>query len=126
MPTRVARTRGARISDLARLALAWAASTVALIITGALLPGFSASSWWAYAAVAAVAGIVGLVLRPALVEISARVGWLAVLLTALVGQALIMYVAIRLVPGIESTAWTALAATWISAAVGTIISWATT
>ena len=79
------------------------ASTVALIITGALLPGFSATSWWAYAAVAAAAGLVGLVLRPVLVEISARVGWLAVLLTALVGQALIMYVAIRLVPGIEST-----------------------
>lgn len=126
MPTSVARTRGLRITDLARLATAWAGSTAALIVTGALLPGFSATSWWAYAAVAAAAGIVGLVLRPALVEISARVGWLAVLLTALLGQALIMYVAIRLVPGIESTAWTALAATWVSAVVGTLISWATT
>lgn len=126
MPTSVARTRGVRVADLARLAVAWAASTVALIVTGALLPGFSATSWWAYAAVAAAAGIVGLVLRPVLVEISARVGWLAVLLSALLGQALIMYVAIRLVPGIESTAWTALAATWVSAVVGTLISWATT
>ena len=32
----------------------------------------------------------------------------------------------RLVPGIESTPWTALAATWVSAVVGTLISWATT
>lgn len=128
MPTSDARTRtrGVRVSDLTRLAVAWAGSTVALIVTGALLPGFSATSWWAYAAVAAAAGIVGLALRPALVEISARVGWLGVLLTALAGQALIMYVAIRLVPGIESTAWTAVAATWVSAAVGTLISWATT
>ncbi|KQN86403.1 phage holin family protein [Arthrobacter sp. Leaf69] len=126
MPTSVTRTRGARFSDLARLAAAWAASTVALIVTGALLPGFSASSWWSYAAVAAAAGVVGLVLRPVLVEVSARVGWLAVLLTALLGQALIMYVAILLVPGIESTAWTAFAATWVSAAVGTLISWTTT
>jgi len=126
MPTSVLRTRGARVTDLARLALAWAASTLALIITGALLPGFSATSWWAYAAVAAVAGIVGLILRPALVEVSARVGWLAVLLIAFIGQALIVYVAIRLVPGIESTAWTAFAATWVSAVVGTLISWATT
>ncbi|MDZ4353385.1 MAG: phage holin family protein [Arthrobacter sp.] len=126
MPTSDTRTRGVRVTDLARLAAAWAASTVALIVTGALLPGFSASSWWDYAAVAAVAGIVGLVLRPALVEISARVGWLAVLLTAVVGQALIICVAIRLVPGIESTAGTALAATWISAVVATLISWATT
>jgi len=126
MPTSVTRTRGVRITDLARLAAAWAASTVALIVTGALVPGFSATSWWAYAAVAAAAGIVGLVLRPLLVEISARVGWLAVLITALLGQALIMYVAIRLVPGIESTPWTAFAATWVSAAVGTLISWTTT
>ena len=126
MPTSASRTRGVRVTDLARLAVAWAASTVALIITGALLPGFSATSWWAYAAVAAAAGIVGLVLRPALVEISARVGWLGVLLSAFVGQALIMYVAILLVPGIESTAWTALAATWVSAIVGTLISWTTT
>ena len=37
-----------------------------------------------------------------------------------------MYVAIRLVPGIESTVWTAIAATWVSAVVGTLISWATT
>ncbi|MET1063703.1 MAG: phage holin family protein [Arthrobacter sp.] len=126
MPTSVARTRGVRLSDLARLAAAWAASTIALIVTGALLPGFSATSWWAYAAVAAAAGIVGLVLHPVLVEVSAKAGWLAVLLTALVGQALIMYFAILLVPGIESTAWTALAATWVSAVVGTVISWATT
>jgi hypothetical protein len=126
MPTSVPRTRGVRITDLARLAAAWAGSTVALIITGALLPGFSAANWWSYAAVAAVAGIVGLALRPALVEVSARVGWVAVLLTALLGQAMIMYAAIRLVPGIESTGWTALAATWVSAAAGTIISWAFT
>lgn len=126
MPTSVIRTRGVRVTDLARLAVAWAASTVALIITGALLPGFSATSWWAYAAVAAAAGVAGLVLRPALVEISARVGWTGVILTALIGQALIMYVAIRLVPGIESTVWTAIAATWVSAIVGTLISWATT
>jgi len=96
------------------------------MITGALLPGFSASSWWSYAAVAAVAGAVGLVLRPVMVEVSARVGWLAVLLVAVGGQALVMYVAILSVPGIESTAWTAFSATWVSAIVGTLMSWATT
>lgn len=112
--------------DLLRLALAWLSSTVALMITGALLADFGATSWVSYAAVAAVAGAVGLVLRPALVEVSARVGWIAVLLVALAGQALVMYVAIRLVPGIESTAWTAFTATWVCAFVGTVISWITT
>ena len=121
-----ARRRGVRSMDLLRLAAAWASSTVALIITGALLPDFYATSWWSYAAVAAVAGVVGLVLRPVLVEISARIGWVAVLLLALAGQALIMYIAIRIVPGIYSTAWTAFAATWVGALVGTLISWATT
>jgi uncharacterized membrane protein YvlD (DUF360 family) len=126
MSTTRARRRGFRFTDVVRLVAAWASSTVALAITGALLPGLSASSWWSYAAVAAVAGVVGLVLRPLLVEVSARIGWLAVLLVALGGQALVMYVAIRYVPGIESTAWTAFTATWVSAIVGTGISWATT
>ena len=56
--------------------------------------GSPRAAWWSYAAVAAVAGVVGLVLRPVLVELSARFGWLAVLLVALGGQALVMYVAI--------------------------------
>jgi uncharacterized membrane protein YvlD (DUF360 family) len=126
MPMSSARRRGIRSTDVVRLFAAWASSTVVLIITGALVPGFSATSWVSYAAVAAVAGVVGLVLRPVLVELSARLGWLAVLLVALGGQALIMYVAILYVPGIQSTAWTAFLATWVSAVVGTLISWATT
>ena len=92
--------RGLRTTDLVRLLAAWGSSTAALIITGALLPRFSATSWWSFAAVAAVAGAVGLVLRPVMVEVSARVGWLAVLLVALGGQALVMYVAILTVPGL--------------------------
>ena len=126
MALRVTRRRRLRSSDVGRLLAAWASSTAALVVTGALVPGLSATSWWSYAAVAAVAGVVGLGLRPLLVEISARVGWLAVLLLLLVGQALIMYVAIRTVPGIDSSPWTALVATWVSAFVGTLISWATT
>lgn len=120
------RRRRVRLTDIIRLLAAWASATVALIVTGALLPGLSATGWWPYLAVAAVAGVVGLVLRPLLVELSARLGWLAVLLVALGGQALIMYLAILYVPGIESTPLTALVATWVSAAVGTLISWATT
>jgi uncharacterized membrane protein YvlD (DUF360 family) len=115
-----------RAGDLGRLAASWGSSTVALIVAGALLPGISATSWWSYAAVAAVAGVVGLVLRPVLVELSVRVGWLAVLLVAFLGQALIMYIALQVVPGVESTAWSAFNATWVSAFVGTLMSWALT
>ncbi len=118
--------RGFRSSDLARLVVAWAFSTLALVVTGALLPELSATSWWSYAAVAAVAGVVGMFLRPALVEVSARIGWMAVLLVALAGQAVIMYVALHVVPGVESTAWSAFTATWVSALVGTLIAWVAT
>ena len=119
-------SRGLRTGDLVRLLATWASSTAALVVTGAVLPGLSATGWWLYGVVAAVAGAVGLVLRPVLVEVSALVGWLAVLLVALGGQALVMYVAILYVPGIEATARTALAATWVSAVAGTLISWAAT
>ncbi len=120
------RRRGVALADVLRLLVAWASSALALLITGALLPGLSASTEWAYVAVAAVAGVFGLVLRPLLVEASARIGWLAILLVALGGQALVTYLAILWVPGISTTPWGAFIATWVSAIVGTVISWATT
>ena len=73
-----------------------------------------------------MAGVLGLVLRPVLVRLSARIGWIAVILTALVGQAVVMYLAMRLVPGIHADFVTALAASWIAAAVGTLIAHVTT
>ncbi|HQR26141.1 MAG TPA: phage holin family protein [Nocardioides sp.] len=126
MATTAAPRRRLRLADLTRLLAAWVSATFALIVTGALLPGLSATTLWSYAGVAAVAGIVGLVLRPVLVEVSARVGWIAVLLLALAGEALIMYIAILYTPGIQATPRTALIATWVSAAIGTLIAWATT
>ncbi len=118
--------RGIHRADLVRLLVAWGSSTLALVITGWILPGLDATSFWAYALAAAAAGIVGLVLRPLLVEVSARIGWIVVLPLALLGQALIMYVALLYVPGIQADKATAFWATWISAAVGTVIAWATT
>jgi uncharacterized membrane protein YvlD (DUF360 family) len=114
------------VGDGVRLLLAWAASSLALILAAALLPGLSATTPWAYVAAAAVAGVVGLLLRPVMVEVSARVGWILVLPLALVGQAVIMHVALTVVPGISSRWGTALAASWISAAVGTAVAWMST
>jgi uncharacterized membrane protein YvlD (DUF360 family) len=112
--------------DCVRLLLAWAASALALMVAAAVLPGLSATTPWAYVAVAAVAGVVGLLLRPVMVELSARVGWILVLPLALVGQAVIMHVALTVVPGVSSRLGTALAASWISAAVGTAVAWMST
>ena len=38
-----------------------------------------------------------------LIEVAARIGWLAVLPLALVGQAVVMYLAMQVVPGITTT-----------------------
>jgi uncharacterized membrane protein YvlD (DUF360 family) len=115
-----------RGSDAARLAFAWAVSALALGLAAAVLPGLSASTPWAYVAVAGVSGAVGLLLRPVLVEVSARIGWLAILPVAVAGQALILYVAIALVPAMTSDFLSALAASWVVAVVGTLIAWAAT
>jgi uncharacterized membrane protein YvlD (DUF360 family) len=116
-----------RLSDLARVLLAWAISSLALIVAARLLAGFSASSPWELVAAAAFTGIFGLVIRPLLVVAAAAVGWLAVAALAIAGQAVTMHVALLLIPGVEATSfWTVVAATWIAAAVGTLLTWLAT
>ena len=52
-----------------------------------------------------------------------RLGWLAVILAGLVGQAVLVYVAILLVPGITASFWSAFWASWIVAGVGSATAW---
>lgn len=113
--------------DVVRLLVSWLAATVTLAITGALLPGLSARNLGAYAMTALAAGVVGLVVRPVLVGVAARLGWLAVLVVAIVGQAAILYLAIELVPGVTTdTFGVAVSAAWVAAVVATLLSWITT
>jgi hypothetical protein len=63
------------------------------------------------------------VFRPVLVLLAARIGWLAVVLAGLVGQALLVYAAIWIVPGINATFWSAFWASWIVAGIGTAAAW---
>jgi uncharacterized membrane protein YvlD (DUF360 family) len=116
-----------RVGDAVRLLLSWAAATLALLVTGGLLSGLSADHWYDYAFAALAAGVVGVVVRPVLVDVSARIGWIAVVLLALAGQAIILQAAIAATPGIEvSSFWTALAAAWVASAVSTALSWIAT
>jgi hypothetical protein len=65
-----------------------------------------------------------MLIRPVLVELAAAIGWLAVGAMALAGQAVVMQVALWVVPGVASTSfWSTLAAAWIAAAVSTLLSW---
>ena len=117
---------GLRVGDIARLVVVWLASSVALAIADALLPGLTAAAPWAYLVATAVAGLLGLAFRPVLVRVVARIGWLAVVLAGLVGQALLVYVAIWIAPGITASFWSAFWASWIVAVIGTAAAWLTT
>jgi uncharacterized membrane protein YvlD (DUF360 family) len=112
-----------RLGDVARLVAVWLVSSAALALADALLPNLTAQAPWVYFAATAVAGLLGLVFRPVLVIVAARIGWLAVVLAGLVGQALLVYAAIWIVPGIGATFWSAFWASWIVAGIATAAAW---
>ena len=114
---------GLRLGDIARLAAVWLVSSAALALAAALLPNLTAQAWWAYFAATAVAGLLGLVFRPVLVRVTSRIGWLAVVFAGLVGQALLVYAAIWIVPAISATFWSAFWGSWIVAVVATAAAW---
>jgi uncharacterized membrane protein YvlD (DUF360 family) len=116
-----------RSSDLVRMAMAWAISSLALITADQLLSGMSASSPWNLVAAAAVTGVFGVIIRPVLVKLATAIGWLAVAALAIAGQAIVMHLALLVIPGVEvSSFWTLVAATWIAATVGTFLTWLAT
>ena len=113
-----------RSSDVVRLLASWILSFLALVLTAAILPGFSHDSWTPLLVAAAVTGVVGAIVRPVLVGLSALIGWVAVALATVFGQAIVMYLALYLVPGAYfDSFWTAVAAAWIAAAFGTLLAW---
>lgn len=115
-----------RSGDVVRLLVTWFLAFLALLLTALLLPGFTYTSWVPLVAAAATTGVVGMVVRPVLVQLAAAFGWIAVALATLFGQAVVMQLALDLVPGAAfSSFWTAFAAAWIAAAVGTLLAWLT-
>jgi uncharacterized membrane protein YvlD (DUF360 family) len=116
------RRRRLHRGDLLRLAVSWFLSFLALLLTAELLPGFTYDSWPPLLAAAAVTGIVGMVARPVLVELAAAIGWFAVVLASLFGQALVLQVALMIVPGVHFDSFgTAVAAAWVAAAFGALL-----
>ena len=113
-----------RSTDALRLLVSWALTFVALLATAEILPGFTYTSWWPLMAAAAIAGVMGMIVRPILVTVAAAIGWVAVAAATLVGQAIVMQLAMALVPGASfDSFWTAVAAAWITAAVSTLLLW---
>ena len=109
---------------MVRLLVSWSVSTLALGLTAAVLPGLSFDSWWPLVVATAGTGVIGMIVRPVLVHIAAAIGWLAVALGAVVGQAIVMGLVLLWVPGVHfDSFWTVVAASWIAAAFGTLLSW---
>lgn len=113
-----------RRGDLLRALATWGTASVALAVAGGLLPRLWADSIWAWPLAALVAGVVGVLLRPVLVWSAAAVGWVGLVLLALVGQGVVIQAALWVTPDIHATSfWTSLAAAWVTAAISTFLAW---
>ena len=125
---RAARVRRSRLSvgDVVRLLVAWVTSALALGVAVLLLSDLTARTFWDLLWASAITAVVGLLIRPAIVRVTAYVGWIAIVLAGLLGQALVTYVALQISPGITTTVGAAIVASWIVAATGTAVAWLTT
>jgi uncharacterized membrane protein YvlD (DUF360 family) len=119
--------RVARLPRLPRLPrllgivlLDWAA----LGTTVWLVPGVSADSGWTVLLLAGVLGALAAVLRPALVRLLTWVGWAGVGIGWLLSQALLVYVAVWVTPGMRVDGfWPAFWASWLYGVLVSLVLW---
>src|SRR6478735_349309 len=88
-------------SDVVRGGVALLVSSVGLALAGWILPGIAFDGWWPVVLVALVMAVVGLVIRPVLIAIATPLGMVGALVLALLGQAIVAYVALSVVPGVQ-------------------------
>jgi uncharacterized membrane protein YvlD (DUF360 family) len=114
-------TARSRLSTaLAVVLLDWAA----LGLTIGMLPGISATNGWTVLLAAAVLGLLGAALRPTAAVLLAHLGWAGVLLGWLLTQAVLVYLALSVTPGLQITGfWPAFWASWVYAALVSIGLW---
>ncbi len=114
-------------ADVLRAAASLVATLLGLWISALLLPGLTFDGWPAVLLVALTLGAAGLVLRPVLVVVLTPLGWAGALLLALFGQALLVYVALLVVPGVHVASFSdAFITAWIIAVMLTIVGWVAT
>jgi uncharacterized membrane protein YvlD (DUF360 family) len=100
--------------------LDWAA----LGLTFALIPGISAANPWSVLLAAGVLGLLGAALRPAAAVLLARLGWAGVLGGWLLGNALLVYLALTVTPGLQvADFWSVFWASWVYAALVSVGLW---
>ena len=119
--------RGRAWSTLAAL-VAWMLATVlGVLASDELVPGFSVDRPVGLFVFAAALAIVGVAMRPILVAVGVRLGWLAVLVLAVCSQALVVAVTATLLPDAHVDGfWAAFLASWVIGIVGALVGWVST
>lgn len=116
-----------RGGDVGRAVLALAGTAVGLWISAALLPDLELGSTWHVLVIAAAVLVIGAVLRPLLVLGAVRLSWVGVVLLGLFGQALVIWLVLLHVVRVEDASfWASFWASWITAAVSTLLVWVAT
>jgi uncharacterized membrane protein YvlD (DUF360 family) len=105
------------------IAVGWAA----LGFTIAVSPGISAQGDWDVLLATVLLGLVAAVLRPAFVAVAVWLGWVGVVAGWLLTQAVLMYLALSVTPGIHVRGlWDAFWASWLYAILVSVAGWLVT
>ena len=119
-PRPVARRKLRASTVLAVVLLGWAA----LGLTVLMLSGVSADSGWAVLLAAAVLGLLAAGLRPAMAVLLTHIGWAGVFAGWLIGQSLLVFVALSITPGLHVDGfWSAFWASWVYSALASAGLW---
>jgi uncharacterized membrane protein YvlD (DUF360 family) len=116
-----------RWGDLGRALLGLLGAALGLVVASWIVPDFDIGSFWQALIAAVFIFVIGAVLRPALVVIAALLGWIGAVLIGLFSQAIVIWIVLAAVPTEEETAlWASFLASWIVAAVSTLLVWVAT
>ena len=114
------------IGDLGRFAVGLVASTLGLQLADWLLPRFDVGGWERAFVAALLIAMLSALLRPVLVALATRLGWVGALLLAVFGQAFIIWLTFW-DPGVGGVSiLSAVVAAWIVAFVSTGAVWVVT
>jgi uncharacterized membrane protein YvlD (DUF360 family) len=108
--------------------ISWVVSVLVMVpaiwLCDWVLPGFHTDRPEGPIAFAALMSLIALVVQPILVGAAVRLGWLGVLLLTFVGQALVVALAARILPGVTvDDFWTAFGVAIAVGLVSTVVSW---
>jgi uncharacterized membrane protein YvlD (DUF360 family) len=114
-------------AEIRRLAITLILGCLTMAFTIWVTPGVSAEVAADFLAATVLLGVVAALLRPLLTSFALLLGWIGVLLAGFGAQALLFYLVLSIVPGIQVNGfWNAFWASWIFAFLMSIVTWMAT